>query len=337
MTRLRAVLSVLLMLAGVGVVGAAPAAAVALPGGKANYVVSTGSLYAEYGANWVRLGTYVFSADGRIRARTWVWSQQDPVGRVGTGTTPSGACSGTSTTVRPCEVLTAEGFTAAAPELRFGSYTLHQDASGRSFVNIAWDIATWRSEEWWVDVSTDATYARLTFKYSQKFNHGYGYGSNAAFETRRAMETVRNHAAPLRMNYHRASQGQVLYTDSAWNTGIYVQCTTTTWCLTYKIPQASGTSCRCAAPHDTDHSIQNVIQKVGNADRRDTFWHWCTCLAKTSPCYVGNSHVYPLLQAIDDRGNWRGWVGVEAAFYPYTDGIPRKADMLSVFRVAEWV
>ncbi|WP_188196087.1 hypothetical protein [Nonomuraea sp. SYSU D8015] len=58
--------------------------------------------------------------------------------------------------------------------------------------------------------------------------------------------------------------------------------------------------------------------------------------ASRSPCYRGNSHVYPLLQIIDDNGGWRGWVGVEAAFYPYNDvADPRSRDMLSVFRVAK--
>jgi hypothetical protein len=329
-----AVLSLLIALpASSGLAG--PAAAADLPGGKGNYVVSFGSLYPDYGSNWVRLGTYVFTADGRVRSDTWAWSQANPSPRVGTGTVPSGACSGTADTVRPCDIKTVSGFLSPAPEARTGSYTLHS-SGGRQFVNVQWDQATWRSEEWWVDVAPSGTYSRLTFKYSQKFTHGYGYGSNAGLGARRPMDTVRNHQAPLTMTYHRAALGAVAYKQGGWAMDRYVHCTGTTWCLTYKIQQASEGTCECAAPYDGDRSIQNYIQKLSNTDRRDTFWHWCTCLAKGSPCYAGNSHVYPLLQVIDDNGSWRGWVGVEASFYPYAATDARKRDMLSVFRVAEW-
>jgi hypothetical protein len=332
-----AALSVLLALVSpLGMAG--PAGAVALPQNKGNYVVSFGSLYPTVGSNWVRLGTYTFTTDGRVRSATWAWTQTNPASRVGTGTIPGGACSDTASTVRPCEIKTVSGFQSAAPEARTGSYTLHA-SGGRQFVNIQWDQTTWRSEEWWVDLAPDGAYSRLTFKYSQKFTHGYGYGSNAGLNVRRPLDTVRDHQAPLTMTYHRATQGRIDYVDGAWGMDNFVHCTRTTWCLTYKIAQAStGTCSKCAAPYDTDRSIQNYIQKLSNDDRRDTFWHWCTCLAKGSACYAGNSHVYPLLQVIDDNGRWRGWVGVEASFYPYDDpdGDPRRHDMLSVFRVAEW-
>lgn len=315
---------------------AGPAQAAALPGGKANYVVSFGSLHNP-GGNWVRLGTYRFSTDGRVQSDTWVWSQSAPAARVGTGTVPDGGCSGTSATVRKCEVKTVAGFQAAAPESRGGTYTLYTGTDGIPVVNIQWDTTTWRSEEWKVEIAPDGTYSRLTFKYSQKFTHGYGYGSNKGFGERRAMDTVAGHQAALRMTYSRAAHGTVTPVYSVWGMSNFIPCTGTTWCLTYKIATASTGTCSCPAPYDTDRSIQNYIQKVSSHDRRDTFWHWCTCLAKGSACYQGNSHVYPLLQVIDDNGGWRGWVGVEASFYPYAESDARSRDMLSVFRVAEWV
>jgi hypothetical protein len=52
----------------------APAAAVALPGGRANFVVAIGSLSSGSARdNWVRLGNYRFSTDGSVRARTYLW------------------------------------------------------------------------------------------------------------------------------------------------------------------------------------------------------------------------------------------------------------------------
>ncbi|MFF4617050.1 MULTISPECIES: hypothetical protein [Nonomuraea] len=314
---------------------ASPASAAALPGEKTNYVVSFGSLHEASGSNWVRLGTYTFTSNGRVRSDTWAWSQTAPAARVGTGTVPGGKCSGTSTTVRPCDIKTANGFLTPATEVRAGSFTMHADASGRQYVNIAWDQTAWRTEEWWVETAPDGTYARLTFKYARKFTHGYGYGSNAGLTVRRPMEAVLGHDAPLTMTYHRATKGSIAYVDRTWNMGQYIRCTDTTWCLTYKT--ASTSNCKCAAPYDKDQSLQNYIQQVTSKDRRDTHWHWCSCLAKGSQCYKGNSHVYPLLQIIDDEARWRGWVGVEASFYPYNDQAdPRRNDMLSVFRVTEW-
>ncbi|MFD0478375.1 hypothetical protein ACFQ0B_66960 [Nonomuraea thailandensis] len=100
---------VLLMVAGL-ICSAGSASAAALPGNRANYVVSFGSLQEQSGSNWVRLGTYAFSSTGKVRSDTWAWSQGKPAARVGTGTVPSGNCSGTNTTVRPCEIKTAGGF-----------------------------------------------------------------------------------------------------------------------------------------------------------------------------------------------------------------------------------
>jgi hypothetical protein len=314
---------------------ASPASAATLPGKKANYVVSFGSLSSKSGSNWVRLGTYKFTANGRVRSDTWAWSQNAPAGRVGTGTIPKGNCSGTEDTVRPCEIKTVAGFLSPAPEARTGSFALHADTAGRQYVNIDWDQAAWRTEEWWVDSAPGGTYARLTFKYSNKLTHGYGYGSNAGLTTRRAMETVSKSDAALTMTYHRAAKGDVKDVKKNWNMSEFIRCTTSTWCLAYKTPATNN--CSCPAPYDKDHSLQSYIQALSSEDRRDTHWHWCSCLAKGSECYKGNSHVYPLLQIIDDNGGWRGWVGVEASFYPYTDQAdPRSHDMLSVFRVTEW-
>lgn len=46
---------------------------------------------------------------------------------------------------------------------------------------------------------------------------------------------------------------------------------------------------------------------------RNSIWLWCGCLAvgRDETCYTGNSHIRPLLQVIDDGGDFRGWVGVE--------------------------
>ncbi|MEV0828527.1 hypothetical protein [Nonomuraea rubra] len=313
----------------------APAGAQALPGGKANYVMSFGLLrQGTSGDNWVRLGTYQFGTDGRVQSRTWWWDQRKPAARVGTGTVPSGACSGTTGTVRKCEIQTVGGFTSAAPEQRSGRYRLYNANDGRQIVNIDWDQDSWLSEEWSVHLAPDGTYSQLSFKYSKKFTYGYGYGSNAAFTERRAMSTVLKAQAGTTMTYYRAAHNEVKFVKSTWGLDPWQQCTTSTSCLTVKTQAPK--SCNCAG--SDNKGLNNYIQKLSSHDRRDTFWHWCDCFTEKAPCPRGNSHVYPLLQIIDDNGGWRGWVGVEAAFYPYQDmADPRSHDMLSVFRVADWI
>lgn len=109
------------------ILGPIAPAAQALPGGKANYVVSFGLLrQGTSGDDWVRLGTYQLGTDGRVRSRTWWWDQRQPAARVGTGTVPAGTRSGTDDTVRRCEIQTVAGFTSAAPNCAAALPPLHR-------------------------------------------------------------------------------------------------------------------------------------------------------------------------------------------------------------------
>merc|ERR1712000_40059 len=81
-----------------------------------------------------------------------------------------------------------------------------------------------------------------------------------------------------------------------------------------------------------DTSANYYIQQLTSADRRDAWWHWCSCLSGGSTCYKGNSHLKPMLQIIDNNGHWRGWVGAEATFYPGGSGY-RGGDVLGVFEI----
>ncbi|MFC7714255.1 hypothetical protein [Nonomuraea recticatena] len=96
----------------------AAASTAALPGGKATYVVSQGHLKGASNQNWVRLGSYRFSADGTVTAALYLWWQRHPEPRQGTGTTPDSGCTtkagGSASRPRTCEVLTA-GASPAPP------------------------------------------------------------------------------------------------------------------------------------------------------------------------------------------------------------------------------
>lgn len=344
---IRTIVLVLAVAAGL-VVASASAHAVSLPGGRANYVVSLGYLDADSRSNWARLGTYEFTTAGTVTARFWLWSQTNPKARVGTGTTPDSSCStpdSSSLKVRTCEVLTAGGFTAPAAETKTGTFfTFTGEVGGvpTQVVNIRWNTSQTWTEEWHVHPSDNL--ARLDFKYNTLATHGYGYGSNAALSTRRAMSSVRSFPGTLKQDLWGWSQDAVSHhPGQTFHHTNYSTCATTTWCLTYLQPsstracQATGGCPNHGGGSDTnDSSVQNLLTKVSSNDRRDTLWHWCTCLAREQGrfCYTGNSHVKPLLQILDDAGHFQGWVGVEASFYPYNND--RFRDMISVFRISDY-
>ncbi|WP_086667250.1 hypothetical protein [Lentzea kentuckyensis] len=331
----------------------APASAADLPGGKANFVVSLGSFKAGTARdNWVRLGNYQFTTDGNVRARTYLWWQRQPAARQGTGTTPDSSCSTRAlavgqTLVRACEVLTAGGFMGSPPETRTGRYSVEGDK-----LQIDWaDAGQAWSEQWKVTTSQDGKLTRLDQLFNTLATVGYAYGSNASLTTSRPAATVRAFAGTLRQDYQGWTHDKLNASPAAggaFNIGLFRTCATTTWCLTYLQPSSENAcqedpSCPGTGGGSAinDSSLQNYIQRVSSSDRRDTHWHWCTCLTRKSngsdiePCYTGNSHVKPMMQIIDDDGGFRGWVGVEASFYPH-DNNPRYQDMLSAFRVSDF-
>jgi hypothetical protein len=318
--------------ASAGPIGTPPPATevIDLPLGRANWVVSNGSLVDHERDNAIRLGTYVFTADGKVAARMWSWDQKHPAMRVGTGTTPAGACTGGNTKARACEILVPDGYLGEPNDVRTGTFTLMSDDKG-PYVNIAWNHVPAWGEHWYLSESADHKFASFTFKWSRFANIGFGYGSNAAFETRRAIETVAAHPDDLRYAYTTWAHDVVTTRGAAapFDPNRYLPCTDSTHCMTFK--QMTSTACSC--PGSPDTSINYYIQKLSSHDRRDTLWHWCTCLSQGATCYLGNSHVKPLLQVIDDDNNFRGWVGAEASFNVTMHVDPRSHDMLGVFRM----
>lgn len=331
-----------------------PATAAAMPGGKTNFVVALGSFTAGSARdNWVRLGDYQFSTSGTVQARTYLWWQRNPVGREGTGATPDGSCSTKALAtgqpvVRECQVLTASGFMSGPTETRTGTYTVTGEV-----LRITWNIGQTWSEQWTITSSPDNKLARLDFKSNTLATAGYAYGSNASLSTGRPMATVKTFTGTLKHDYRGWAHDKLEGSTSAggaFDLAKFRTCATMTWCLTYLQPQ-SPNACKATGGCDgtgggspiNDSSLQNYVVRVSSHDRRDTHWHWCTCLTRNKngtdreTCYSGNSHVKPMLQILDDDAGFRGWVGVEASFYPGRDLLtPRESDMLATFRISDF-
>ncbi|TDD01731.1 hypothetical protein E1292_25255 [Nonomuraea deserti] len=312
-----------------------------LPGGKATYVVSQGHLKAASRQNWVRLGNYRFAANGTVSAALYLWWQRHPKARQRTGTVPDSSCTtkagGAASRPRACEVLTAGGFTGGPSEKRTGTYTVAGDV-----LTIRWKIAQTWTEQWYVRRSSDGRLARLDLKRSTLATHGYGYGSNAALGTRRAMSSVKAFSGSLRQDLTSWASGKLVNSaNQPFGHSAFRACTGTTSCLTYLQPSSRGACQKSGGcpkygggTRPNISSIQYYLTMISKSDRRDTLWHWCTCLAmeRRQFCYTGNSHVKPLMQIIDDRGAFRGWVGAEASFSTGS----RATDMLAVLRISDF-
>ncbi|MFD8531737.1 hypothetical protein ACFV0L_30410 [Streptosporangium canum] len=342
---MRTAAAILSFVLAITILPARPAAAAVsaspLPGGKTTYVISQGHLKAASQQNWVRLGSYRFAADGTVSAALYIWWQRHPKARQRTGTVPDPSCTtkagGAASRPRACEVLTAGGFTGAPDESRTGTYTVAGDV-----LTIRWKIAQTWTEQWYVRPSPDGRLARLDLKQSTLATHGYGYGSNAAISTRRAMSSVKAFPGSLRQDLTSWAGGKLVISgNQPFGHSAFRACAATTSCLTYLQPSSRGACQKSGGcpkygggTRPNVSSIQYYLTMVSKSDRRDTLWHWCTCLAmeRDEFCYTGNSHVKPLMQIIDDTGAFRGWVGAEASFSTGSRG----ADMLAVLRVSDF-
>jgi hypothetical protein len=296
---------------------AAPANAAGLPGGKANWVASVGGLTdgTSY-QNWVRLGYYQFATDGTVAHNWWHWAQREQSPRVGTGA--DFECS-TNTDVPPeCEVLTGQGFTGS-PE---GGFTGTYSMSG-SGLTVSWThdrngnrLSKTLVENWTIG-AVDAELQRASGGPSGFSNysatHGFAYGSNASFD-------YTSRASMAELQRDGAQDGGVNYNSWQWNRNKVENVTSgfsslSIWslcdsgqCLGYR---AHNTHCDCGAEAPSRDGQYYLAEHDGG--RRNSIWLWCGCLAdgRGETCYTGNSHIRPLLQVIDDGGDFRGWVGVE--------------------------
>ncbi|MFF4653400.1 hypothetical protein [Streptomyces sp. NPDC001380] len=351
--RLAAVLAAALVLIASALAWARPAhAAPALPGGKANWVVSVGSLNPSARSgyrNWVRLGYYTFAADGTASASHWRWNQQDQPTRVAALTADCGGA------VPTCSVRTLPGFAGNPTGSLKGTYT--STADGR--LAVTWNrtgtgAATGPFHEYWTVQSGLASggVARITSPgfygaygagvtvpaagaftdYGATF--GVGYGSNASLgrESRATMAALlkdpRYDAQPYKGAYVVAKASS---SDPATRTGIVARegaggsWTTADPANPWRLCSSGlcagwvqpGTSCG-----GTDKARVRYLAEIGGG-RRTTEEYWCRSLAQGKPCYVHNSHPRPMLQVVDDAGVFRGWVGVEGFTHVRTTtGLP---------------
>ncbi|MEO3753455.1 hypothetical protein [Streptomyces sp. B6B3] len=297
--------------------GAVPAASAAeLPLGKANYAMAVGGLRTTSTQNWGRLGQYTFATDGTVSEQHWHWTQRERVTRSSIGIQAAGCTS------RDCVVQTANGYqSTGASETLHGEYTVTGDT-----VRITWDGGLY--EEWTLTPSADG--ALVTTELGDNnfgATHGYGNGSNAAWSARVPMSEIAalDHSALVHRYdlWKTTTEQSEPYIDHGDGNPFWIQ----DWNV------CDGGQCLGAeSANPSQYYVAPAREPTGH--RRDTLWHWVRALAdgRDEWCYTGNSHVKPMIQVIDDNGDFHGWVGVEASLNQTTSE-GALADDIGVFRI----
>jgi hypothetical protein len=312
------------------------------PGGMTNFVVAIGHLVDGSTEGWNRLGTYTFActgaAGGTVSSAHWRFNQsshrhaRELTGVSGVDCTPA---------ERDCEIRTSGTF-ASLPgpeETLAGTYSLEGGT-----VTIAWagDLV----ETWAVTPHAAGLIVRLDLAGSSGFatppTHGWAYGSNASFESAATMtEVVTTYRElPLRFEYAIWNRNAVTEDSAPFDLSSgWSQCdgeasVGQTGC---RMLAADGGGCDMPAdPHWCDPGESPMMYYLGDlpaGDRRNVYEFWTLCLAegREETCYTGNSHVRPVMQAIDDGGAFHGWVGIE-----WSPGYEASGDYVGVFRMTDF-
>jgi hypothetical protein len=326
---------------------ASPSMSIELPGGKASWVVSVGELANiadNNSTNWVRLGYYSFATDGTVSSTHWSWAMDKKPLRVDTPV--YSLCTGSDVAV--CNIKTVAGFLASPTGGFRGNFTYLPTGELR----VTWThdgaskpLAKALNETWALDVGLmGGTLARIrsaTFytapdmpapgqfsDYSANFGIGYGSNASLAYTSKATMSELRYDPRYSARAYNGrnvvVTKGAVVRQTSGgrWTfaEGVKGVPGNDPWslcdnesCIAWR---QHGSSCQCLGPDgkpvENKDRLRYIAEVVGG--RRNTEWFWCDCLRKqTDACYQANSHVRPLLQVIDDNGEFHGWVGVEAS------------------------
>jgi hypothetical protein len=307
-----------------------------LPGGKKYFVFAVGGLTGASSdevkvANvtfWASLdGHYYGAAARRLTWSGWYWKANATSGHAGysgavsVGTKVSTDCKQTGidryspdgslfnnnkSHQEPSigELRAASSYTGGATESKQGDFYV-VTSSTPNYVHIRWDNGTW--EDWNITTASNGI-QKLQWRNSNLgYNQGVAAGSNTSLATRVHPTVAAEHGNLGFLPLETMSQ-----------------CTAATWVMNESHYDSDASSpCSCSPKRSY---INNWLARIGTADRRDLWHSWCECLAFDSAWYDGGSHQRMMLQAIDDSGKFRGYVGVEAdndfshaALYNYLD------------------
>ena len=307
------------------------------PGGMHRFSCSIGSVDVTSETNWVRLANYSFSKSNEVWESHWHWTQRRRVKRINTGI---------KVQYEPnvyCDIRTAQGYGKnIAPKKLKGTYVVHGDT-----LRIDWSENAWY-ERWLID-NSNLNIASLIFLDSNfGATHGWGYGSNAEWtEKVELAELLSPKYAGLKLKYDY-KLWKTEDTEPPFVIEIDSVATTVDFPLQGYEPIENfdgikhATTSRYCSTSVTSITILNMaisIPSVSENGRRNTWEHWCKQLAvsRSEECYGGNSHVKPMIQIIDNNGEFHGWVGVEASINETVPDLGAKGDDIGIFVISDLI
>lgn len=287
--------------------------AVALPGGKANYV--TVVMGGANKARFVRISQYTFTAGtgttGTVSSQFKYWDQiftgNAMTNKVATGYT-TGNCINDN-----CTIKTPIGFQPGqAWSTISGTYYI-----GGGQVRITW--AGGQYEAWTIATAKSYGVIPLTIANTNyDVHHGYGFGSNASFNTGATIAQIKAGGNLIGERWENIYNAPDTYSASlSWDNGSY------TTCVPGTSMQGSETGGLC-----TNARWHRYVAGNPSTDKRKNYYNHqlgsVTCAdpaGNTNPCISAQAgHTAAMLQVLDDSGNFKGWVTAEASLHAYVNG-----------------
>lgn len=290
------------LLTQLGVVPLAPAGAADLPGGRRVYTIAM--MDGKPQALAVRLAIYEFSTNGTVTERYWAWRQDGISGRTNTRWTKPSSGYTTTGCRYTCPIRTPVGFQKTAhPHVFTGRWSMES----QSVLAITWS-PTYPVERWQLNTSQPGLVgARLLSARGKAY--GWGVGSHAPADRGVNLGSVYASSwisGPFAENvYSPTTQTSWI----GWSAQDYTLCTGGT-CMQSKTMTGS----------DRSKWYHSYFAANPTADGRKVYWNNQTGAVQRleSPNTVcistsGGGHTNALLQVLDDRGRFVGFVGVEAS------------------------
>jgi hypothetical protein len=280
-----------------------PASAAALPGGKRTFVVSM--MDGRISALSVRLAVYSFSVDGTVTERYWAWRQDAIRGKGNVRWSKPSSGYTTSGCRFNCPLRTPAGFQKGAKGYAFtGRWSVGADG----VLAVRWTAGS-TVERWRVDTSQPGI-AGLKLVSDDGNRVGWGVGSNAPATAGVSLATVYDSVGWITGPFAENAYGvPTKHASVGFSTADYTLCASGR-CL-------QSRSMGSGDPRSWYHSYYAANPAV---DGRKVYWNNQTGVVQqlenpNTSCISasGGGHTNALLQALDDGGNFVGYVGVEAS------------------------
>lgn len=298
---------VALAITGIGFISPSPAqAAYALPGGHANYVMGlivSKPNTSETTASFVRLSEWQLKSDGTLTESYWAWNSG--MAKAGDKWAERVKVATTNGCAQACGVWTAKGFDKNA-SVRSGKWRPYS-VSGSQYIEVTWSSGIIERHK--VTQKRGLTELQLWSHTYPGASHavGRGYGSNQPFTAAKTAAQIKSSGVNITgtaTNYWEQQWGKALaYKRQNFNFGATESCSSSN-CLRNSVRTA-----------------QHIYLYGHSGTRKISWYNMLNSMVKGENLCIPadqGGHQLPSLQIIDDQGNFRGMIAVEASLYGRT-------------------